>query len=78
MSDQLEFTDRYGGGPRPDPETMCKGQCEGLGTYPCKEAEATSDELKLIEEIKSTQGRSEDGWYFIKCLDCNGTGKRPT
>lgn len=26
-------TDRYGGN-WPDPETVCKGDCEGMGTYP--------------------------------------------
>ena len=31
----MEFTDRYGGPANwPDPETVCKGQCEGLGVYP--------------------------------------------
>ena len=36
MSDEIEFSDRYRalGVPYPDPDTVCKGQCEGLGVYP--------------------------------------------
>ena len=35
-SHPFEYTDRYGdaNAPRPDPDTMCKGQCEGIGYYP--------------------------------------------
>jgi len=35
----LEITDRYGG-TGPDPDTMCKGQCEGTGWVPQKDIEA--------------------------------------
>lgn len=36
MSERMEFTDRYQalGIAYPDPETMCKGDCEGIGVYP--------------------------------------------
>jgi DnaJ-class molecular chaperone len=56
MSD-FEITDRYRalGIPYPDPETMCKGQCEGTGVVP------TEDE--------------HGEWQFLKCEECNGTGK---
>ena len=50
MKEKIIFTDRYGGN-YPDPKTVCKGQCEGMGWYP------------------------ENG-KFIKCPDCNGTGKQ--
>ena len=31
----VEWCDRYGGPANwPDPETICKGRCEGLGVYP--------------------------------------------
>jgi hypothetical protein len=32
----MEFTDRYSalGLPYPNAETVCNGQCEGLGVYP--------------------------------------------
>ena len=29
----IEWVDRYGGD-YPDPDTMCKGQCDGMGVYP--------------------------------------------
>lgn len=56
----IEITDRYKtlGVPYPDPETMCKGQCEGLGVYP-----QINHDLDSKEETK-----------FVKCEDCNGTG----
>ena len=38
MSETMEFTDRYKacGIPYPDPATMCRGQCEGMGCVPHK------------------------------------------
>lgn len=32
-SSKAIFTDRYGGR-YPDPKTVCKGPCEGMGVYP--------------------------------------------
>lgn len=75
----FEFTDRYGGN-HPDPATMCPGDCEGMGCYPV-EGEATdltAHEQAEVNRIKIEQGISVDGWYFVRCPDCNGTGKRPT
>lgn len=59
---KIIISDRYSalGVPYPDLETMCKGRCEGLGVYP----EVNTD-LDSTEETK-----------FVKCEDCNGTGKR--
>ena len=36
---EIEFTDRYPalGIPYPDPETMCKGECDGVGWFPLQE-----------------------------------------
>ena len=33
---KLVFVDRYSatGKPYPDPKTVCKGKCEGMGCYP--------------------------------------------
>ena len=87
---KIEITDRYEalGIPRPDPETMCEGQCEGIGWIPVymnteniKGSLSRDDEKdpQLItawqeaEKIKPT----DDGWHFVKCPDCNGTGKAP-
>jgi hypothetical protein len=94
-----EFTDRYEalGIPYPDPETMCKGQCEGVGAYPVKQ-EYLIDEIGDFYTLNPTPEQRLaaleyglwisahfaedahadgpcDGYHFIKCPDCNGTGK---
>jgi hypothetical protein len=48
--------DRYNGN-YPDPETVCKGKCEGMGVYP-------------------EYNKAKKDYDFIKCPECNGTGKR--
>jgi len=68
---ELKFTDRYQalGIPYPDVDTMCKGQCEGTGWYPESDQE---DALWLEAQQKAP---TSDGWHFVKCPDCDGTGK---
>jgi hypothetical protein len=77
-TDDIVIVDRYDalGIPRPDPETVCLGQCEGTGYVPiCKgEAEEPWRTLWLQAELKEP---SKDDWHFVKCPVCNGTGKRP-
>lgn len=36
MNEQIEIVDRYSatGTPYPDPDTMCRGQCDGMGWVP--------------------------------------------
>lgn len=80
---EFQFTDRYQalGIPYPDPKTMCKGQCEGVGLYPVKNDEhieplelaAWTDAHNAVDAHESEGGKC-DGWHFIKCVDCNGTG----
>lgn len=114
----IEFTDRYQamGVPYPDPETMCEGQCEGIGVYPHQDVPGLNINLRLrlkgsrraereaweAEHAKAHtltflfremlrhrewwlwksilrdiwKGRPCDGWHFIKCPDCSGTGLR--
>lgn len=95
--------DRYAalGIPYPNPETMCKGSCEGIGVYPLflpgpwvkptalrqvrddDEPEPTGEEVhrwyvahgKANEEEHRLIGKECDGWHFIVCPDCAGTGK---
>lgn len=57
------FVDRYSalGIAPPDPKTMCKGECEGLGVYPQKPATPTP----------------VADWPFVTCERCKGTGKEP-
>lgn len=71
----MEFTSRYEalGMPLPDPETMCKGQCEGTGWVPVDrdDLEEPFHTLWLAaEELSPT----DDGWHFVKCPECGGNG----
>jgi hypothetical protein len=82
MSEHIEFTDRYQalGIPHPDAETMCPGQCEGIGRYPVWSGDdgmpMTDYEREQweLEEKKNPLGRGAT--HFIVCGDCQGTGKR--
>lgn len=79
---EFEFTDRYKalGIPQPDPKTMCEGQCEGTGFVPHYKdgvLKTADDEVydKLWDEAELKKP-SKDGWHFVKCPDCKGTGKK--
>ena len=70
-------TDRYGGN-YPDPATMCKGQCDGMGYYPQNVSDDdASDEERAAIDFALAAGAEPDefGTIFIKCPDCDGTGK---
>lgn len=81
---QIEFTDRYGGR-APSWLRGCFGQCEAMGCYPVSYEHAlndvypseplTDDEIRAVHQIIERQGESEDGWYFIQCPKCHGTGR---
>ena len=73
---KIEFTDRYKalGIPYPDPKTMCKGPCEGTGMVPVQERDDDQAYSELWRQAAIKQP-SDDGWHFVVCLDCNGTGK---
>jgi len=77
MKDRIEIVDRYTalGIPHPDPETCCDGQCEGTGVVPVSkdDMEEPWQSLWLKAEAKRP---ANDGWHFVKCPDCHGTGKR--
>lgn len=84
----IEFTDRYQamGIPYPDPKTVCKGQCEGLGYVPVwiegdgqltahnPDYDYTELHRRWHEAEKAEP--SDDGCHFVTCPDCEGTGKR--
>ena len=96
----IEFTDRYKalGIPYPDPETICKGECEGIGWIPVLGkiakrkgsvivALGNESDLRLMTLWQQAHDSGNfvqrfihrfrcDGWHFVKCPDCNGTGKR--
>lgn len=81
MIKKFEFTDRYKelGIPYPQQETMCKDQCEGTGVVPIQLGTSVSGDeepwksLWLAAEEKKP---SEDGWHFVVCPSCSGTGKK--
>lgn len=74
-----EFSDRYDaiGIPHPDPATVCKGQCEGVGCYPV-DRPGDEDATYRAQAWRDAERASpaDDGWHFIRCEDCNGTGRR--
>ncbi len=74
----LEITDRYAalGIAHLDVRTMCKGQCEGTGHVPIHRDEADPQWKKLWDKAEE-ESPSEDGWHFVVCPDCKGTGKTP-
>ncbi len=73
---ELLFVDRYTalGIPYPDPKTVCKGQCEGTGFVPIR---APTEEPWLSLWLKAQMDRpSANGYQFVRCPNCEGTGKR--
>ena len=73
----METTDRYKalGLPYPDPKTVCKGQCEGIGRVPIHLTDADPAFRQLWLDAEREQP-AKDGWHFVVCPECNGTGKR--
>lgn len=74
--EDIAFTDRYGGRD-PDPLTICSGECDGMGVYPMPlhDSTATAEERAAIDEALKHQV-PENGFVFIVCPTCKGTGKR--
>lgn len=72
-------TDRYQalGIPYPDPDTMCQGQCEGIGRYPVSLGDPSNseEEIRRWNQEEAT-APTPDGTHFIVCPTCDGTGKR--
>lgn len=80
----METTDRYEalGMLMPVPWTACKGGCEGIGVHPMRfeSWEAAKDRPKLCPQIDE-EGRwelfpPEDGYVFVYCSRCGGSGLR--
>lgn len=105
---KFEGTDRYEalGMPYPELSTMCRGHCEGTGTYPQHgddpdmtdhERAQWTEEHALAHTYRymfaqllrhrewwywksvvrdMLRGLPCDGYHFVTCEECNGTGKR--
>ncbi len=76
----IQFTDRYGGNP-PSWLRSC-GECEAMGYSP-----EPCDQPKMSPESDAIGAHSPcprpaehrqpdfDGWHFLRCLACDGTGR---
>jgi len=109
---KIEITDRYDalGIARPNPKTVCKGHCDGIGWVPVYRntdvpriknhiylKDETNYRLQILWDIAHKHYRLKrivtllhnpfswyywrnvferfDGWHFVMCPDCKGTGK---
>ena len=74
----MESTDRYEalGIPYPDPGTVCRGQCEGTGYVPVK-ADDDDPVFQQLWRDAEAEKKADDGWHFVKCPECDGTGRSP-
>jgi hypothetical protein len=71
----IEFTDRYQAlGIPTRPATVCDGDCEGTGMVPICEGEEDPMYARLWAEAEA-KAPSDDGWHFVPCPACDGTGK---
>src|SRR2546423_962793 len=88
MTDKIVFTDRYDAlhMPHPDQETVCEGPCEGTGFVPINlnsgildpvyRALALDQHLSRCDRYREAREGACDGWHFVRCQHCQGTGKR--
>jgi hypothetical protein len=85
----VEFTSRYGPSGPPSWLRGCFDQCEAMGWYPvCAHEPDNPNGCRLLEmptlsayeaaEVaqRIADGkRQADGWYFLRCPSCHGTGR---
>jgi hypothetical protein len=70
----FKFTSRYGDC-IPDLETVCRGQCEGLGRVPIHQGD-TEEPFRTLWLEAEAKKPTADGFHFVRCPECGGTGKR--
>ncbi|MEK6878627.1 MAG: hypothetical protein AABY22_03415 [Nanoarchaeota archaeon] len=80
---QIEFTDRYGGNP-PSWLRGCFDDCEATGYVPIKKRGTGLDQVfrnekkeKIYDALwdqAEKESPSDDGYHFVKCPSCKGTG----
>lgn len=82
----VEFTDRYGGN-APSWLRGCHGDCEAMGVVPIVARGNPGDPLFVWPEKDAREialwnmahvdaGEHDcDGWHFVKCDDCGGSGR---
>jgi len=59
---------------KPDPAAFCRGACEGTGLVAIRAQETDPTWKKLWDEAEEAE-HTVDGWHFVKCPECHGTGK---
>jgi hypothetical protein len=69
----IEFTDRYGGNP-PAWIRGCHGDCDSMGFYPTQDQSEWPTDARQFGTPEE-DGTPDDGWRFVKCRECNGTGR---
>lgn len=77
IAEVFEISDRYTalGIPHPDPDTVCRGHCEGTGFVPVKKDHSNPVFRKLWEEAEALEP-TDDGYHFVECPECSGSGKK--
>lgn len=92
MTERFVVFDRYSalGIPRPDPSTVCRGPCEGVGLVPVYSAagDPRANDPKALRPARDidpayreawdaaeAKHPTDDGWHFLKCMVCGGTGR---
>ena len=87
-TEPMEAVDRYGapGVFRHPPSLVCTGWCEGTGVVPvyCSEGDHGDGGLRMADEedpalneawyTAEAEEPAADGWHFVICPTCNGTG----
>jgi hypothetical protein len=81
--EEIEIVDRYSatGTPYLDPDTMCTGDCEGMGLYPTEKSKLNEEAVKAVggrlmiigQKEKDNTPIKEDDYVFIKCPNCCGS-----
>lgn len=75
--EKFKVADRYSalGIETPDPSTCCDGECEGTGVVPIQKGDRRIEYRKAWEAAEKKE-KSDDGYHFVKCRVCHGTGKK--
>jgi hypothetical protein len=82
MKTQIEFTDRYGGR-TPSWLRSCHGDCEAMGVVPVSnpladlQVDHGPHKYYYVDKWWDAENKehAEDGWHFVKCPECHGTGR---
>ena len=81
--ENIEITDRYSatGTPRPEPETVCEGDCDGMGYYPENKESLNIEAVKvkggsllIVGQVNDDKTPTEeDSHVFVMCPECCGS-----